>query len=36
MSDLYKLLGVSRNANAQTLKKAYRKLVKKYNIKKDP
>ena len=38
MSNLYQLLGVSKNANTQTIKKAYRKLVKQYHpdINKDP
>ena len=29
--DYYEVLGVSRNADAGTIKKAYRKLAKKYH-----
>ena len=29
--DYYEVLGVSRNADAATIKKAYRKLAKKYH-----
>ncbi|MFQ8690025.1 MAG: DnaJ domain-containing protein, partial [Blautia sp.] len=29
--DLYEVLGVDRNADEATLKKAYRKLAKKYH-----
>ena len=29
--DYYDVLGVSRNADASTIKKAYRKLAKKYH-----
>ena len=38
MADFYQLLGVSRNADADTLKRAYRKLARQYHpdINKDP
>ena len=38
MSDFYQLLGVSKNADADTLKRAYRKLARQYHpdINKDP
>ena len=38
MADFYQLLGVSRNADSETLKRAYRKLARQYHpdINKDP
>ena len=38
MADFYQLLGVSRNADADTLKRAYRKLARQYHpdVNKDP
>ena len=38
MADFYQLLGVSRNADSDTLKRAYRKLARQYHpdINKDP
>ena len=38
MADFYQLLGVSRNADSDTLKRAYRKLARQYHpdINKEP
>ena len=38
MADFYDLLGVSRNADADTLKRSYRRLARQYHpdINKDP
>jgi len=38
MADFYQILGVSRDANADTLKKAYRKLTRQYHpdVNKEP